>query len=1020
MENSKIVGGSSRRKFMQQLALCYVAAHIPLSFLGCKDDDPNFVGTGKPPYKVWEEMLMALQTCPDYLEGRMKILINSKDTEAMFNFVRDEIYLMPTSDSTLRAIGPQYKWGIKGALRYGMATPREKAELLNQMLTEAGFVSKVMYERTNILPEEAMSFFFRPIERNYNLQVSKKQWKRWKEELNLTTDQISKFPVFDPNFSKANALADNLWDLIPDKEKLRIPSFDFRWDNYRTPTVEFESNGEKQYAHLFDPKIPFGEKKNDDRGVVVPADPVGINEEKINISISYRDSIHTHTETELVSGEWKATELIGNQINLAFMHGLSLEQQAVTEIGSLRIFTPALALQSFDEDLQVLQENSFLGNPFTLDGKKIDLTGEEPKINGVTLAKKPNKELQKQVIKLQIKAIPAHYPLVKLEVTPTDLNDKFVESLTASDFFITDNGNPLQVLMESNRPTPRILMLYDTSLSMPPAYYRENMDAFIETFHQRILDKYPAALITKWETPSELFTYLLKASKSDYDLIIYATDGDNVDSYNAADEKIYKNGAPAIVLDVNDLDYKHTNETFNKMAEITNGMVFPAKDQEKTLDAIVDYIHKMEIPPYVFTYYATGETEVHTVKVGLDNHRVVKDDTFNFLGGLDHSDEVGLNLIGLYCRIKYGNQEVKRVLAGWDPLTQRNLSPINSHYLDVKSLILGGSTFYFEGEGPTMATALVDLLKYKLSTRSWGEALLEADLTLAKTEYEKGVLQYHSKAMALMGPIQNQASDTSFTFASGMRIGICKQQLHIENKKVVESFDFLPTSKYVSFAKDSDESFKINLHKTAQLAIREGSLFDTSAFSALKDTALIERSEAIAKNWFNDLDRKSPDYYYWLERLSRGNTNFKLFDPLKSSQAFWEINVRGELYGMLGDGTGGGSSDETVEGLEKIMKIITIYTAISARMAGMNPIGVIALGVVAAYGLTLVKLYAIVCETLVIMDTSGMDEKIAEALKELATNVARAIMFVDAENPISMPGLLKLIGQLAGDANPFD
>ena len=54
------------------------------------------------------------------------------------------------------------------------------------------------------------------------------------------------------------------------------------------------------------------------------------------------------------------------------------------------------------------------------------------------------------------------------------------------------------------------------------------------------------------------------------------------------------------------------------------------------------------------------------------------------------------------------------------------------------------------------------------------------------------------------------------------------------------------------------------------------------------------------------------------------------------------------------------------------------------------------------------------------MDTSGMDEKIAEALKELATNVAKAIMFVDAENPISMPGLLKLIGQLAGDANPFD
>lgn len=68
-----------------------------------------------------------LEICPDHLESRMKNLVISKDAKAMFDFVRDEIHLIPANDRSLGYIGTQLKWGIKGALRYGMATPREKA-----------------------------------------------------------------------------------------------------------------------------------------------------------------------------------------------------------------------------------------------------------------------------------------------------------------------------------------------------------------------------------------------------------------------------------------------------------------------------------------------------------------------------------------------------------------------------------------------------------------------------------------------------------------------------------------------------------------------------------------------------------------------------------------------------------------------------------------------------------------------------------------------------------------------------
>ncbi|MCK0157028.1 hypothetical protein MWU65_07535 [Cellulophaga sp. F20128] len=986
MENPKTISGTNRREFMQQLALCYAAAQIPLVFTGCKEDQPNFVGTGKTPYKVWEEMLMALETSPDHLEGRMKLLIASNDAKAMFNFVRDEIYLMPTAKKSVGYSGTQLKWGIKGVLRYGMATPREKAELLNYMYTKAGITSKVVFERTNFQPEEVPAFFLRPIKRSFGLDISNSQWRQWKKELQTQGNQTNDITIIDEDHKESKALAEKLWQHIPNKEKLDNQSFDFRWDNYRTPTVEFILNGETKYGHLFDPTVAFGELK--DKGInITAADSVKKNDETIRISISYRDSIDPKTEKEIVAGEWLSTQVVGNQINVAFLNGLSIEQQAFTAIGALRTFTPALAFQSFDEEIQVMQEHSFLGNPFTLDGKIIDVSGEEPKLNGNTIIKKPNTDLQKKVTALKLKAFPANYPLVKLHVTPTDDNGAFVENLSTSDFTITDNASEVQALMESNRPTPRILILYDTSLSMPATYYQDNMDAFIESLHQSILKQYPAAVITKWKTPSEIFTWLLKASKTDYDLIIYATDGDNNDTYSPSHSEIYKNGAPTIVLNVNDSESGHSVETFNKMAEITNGMVLKAKDQEKTLEAITDYISKMEIPPYVFTYYAVGGNEVHNTTVGIDSKRITVTEKFKFVNSA--TKEIGQSLIGLYCTIKTGNTTIKRVLAGWDPITQQNTTADYSDAIAVRNTIFGGATVYFEGEGPTISAALTDVLKYRLTTRSWGEALIDNNTSKAKEEFSKGGYVYHPEILPLMAPLEDAITTTSMTFASGIRIAIIKHKIGVEEKESTTSFDYLSTSNYTTLTTTSESAFKITLEKTAQLAIREGRFFTKSTVSELKNRQLLEREKAIDANWFQETKETLTNPYYWYERIHRGDGNFKVFSEGALSLAYWQINQQtGELFGMLADGTGGGSNGIEKQ-LNELNKVMDMYMLIFSSIGASG----LALGIVAAYGKTLVKLYAIVTEVIIIMDPAGMDEKVMAALQELACNVNKEIMF---------------------------
>jgi len=238
-----------------------------------------------------------------------------------------------------------------------------------------------------------------------------------------------------------------------------------------------------------------------------------------------------------------------------------------------------------------------------------------------------------------------------------------------------------------------------------------------------------------------------------------------------------------------------------------------------------------------------------------------------------------------------------------------------------------------------------------------------------------------------MAPLEEGVTNSTFTFASGIRIGVCKQQLHIENKKASQSFDYLPTSNYVSFTNGNENAFKTNLQKTAQLAIREASLFNNSSLSNLNDKVLIERAHAIADNWFNNLDRNNLDYHYWHERLYRGDGNYKLFDSAGGSKALWQINAQGELYGVLKDGTGGGKSTE--QQLKELNRVIDMYMAIFSVMGATN----LPLGIVATYGKTLVKLYAIVSEVIIVMDPTGMDDKIQAALIELACNVNKEIMF---------------------------
>jgi hypothetical protein len=1004
IESSKLE--VNRRSFLGSIAAVgaasFLPSFLPFLFASC-EDEKLYVGTGKAPFKVWEEMLEAVKTSPDYLPGRMQRLVESKDLQAMFNFIRDEIYLIPSSDKSNTGTGRIMKWGINGMLRCGMATPRGKAELLNNMFQKVGIESKVVYERTTFKNEEVPALFFRPYERAFSPEISKKQFQIWKEELKITeVDSSEKIKDCVP---EANKLTSKILENLEINSK-KIQKFNYMWKNNETPTVEFIIDGVTKYAHLFDKKVPFGELR--DAKNTIKSKPVEEIGDLISLSLSYRNSISPKEEFELVKGEWNSSELIGKQVVIEFLTGLSFEEQLITKIGNVGTFTPTLLLQGVDDSKDYALDHSFFGDAITLDGKRIGVDEKgNATVDGNLIINKNNQDLQKKVTDLQLKATAIGYPNVKLEVQANNSQGEIIEGLSPKDFRFQLDDEPVPVLMKNNMQTPEILVLSDSSGSMPSAYLGENMLNFNESLRNNIIEKYPNAQIKFWKTTSSLFTWLLKASETSCDLIIFATDGDNYDQIDQKNSVIYKSGAPAIILNVGNVTGERQLNTFNEMAEITNGVVLDAEDQELVLGKITEYINAMKIPPYIFSLTSTiGKGKEHHIKISIDNERLQAKDKFMFSKGSEFSNS---GIVGLYLTIKVGNKKIKRVLAGWDPTINKFDSTI-SYSEKIRELLLGRAILSVEGEGPTLAASVVDVLKTLLSNRKWGEAFLNDDIKKATEEINKGTLQYSSKFISMMSPPQNQVTKESLTFPRGYRMSIIKLLAGMDKSSEI-SFDYLPTSNYLTLSENKKTAFETNLRITSQFAIREKVFYENSTFSFLEGKQLINNEYAESIDWLNQkIEKKSTDYYYWKLAL-KNYYNYMIFDENATSKAFWEINKKtGEIYGILPDGTGGGKERILMQ-LKEIENVVTMGGLFGAA-TGLPGAWV------GGLGMHIIRLYAHASIAILVMDASGLDEMLTKEIVALMCNASKQINFATTGVPGEVMGIIDTLATLiVGDKN---
>ena len=975
-----------RRAFFQQLALGGAGLYLFPTLYSCDNNKypPLKFGTGNPPFSVWEEMIHALKKSPDNLAARRDALVAAKDAQAMTEFIRDDLQVLPYYRTYFRHLDSQTHYGKKAALRCGLATPREKAELLKDMLVEAGFEAKVVLERTEMTEDAVKDILFTPRQAKFEPPVNPKKYKEWAEKLGVS-ETAGLYETIEDAASQGETLANSLLNKIGDAYKKKDSVLKYHFGKSGVPSVIFMEDGQEKYAHVFDPAVPFGFlHPTNSENKFRDAQEYKENDDTLTLTVSSTNAFTGKDETEIISGTWKMSEVVGNQLKINFLNNMPFEVQAKRSVAAISNFTPCMALQDIYKDEEYLKERSFLGEPITLEGEKI-LKDAIFKKNEDTA--NPSETIE-EVVSVSINAYPKTFPSVRLEIFPKNKDGAVVEGLKAADFSLQDNGETVSGIMRQNVIAPKILVLYDNSLSMPSDYRGEGALTFQQQLKETIQSEYPFAQIKLQKTGSTIYTSHLKAAQTDNDLILYATDGHNSDEFNPKYKAVYKDGPPTLYLNV----YDGSKDYFNELAKNTSATVILAKDREATLSEIRNYIDQLSFPPYVFTYNSFNESKVHTVEVALKTIQKKDQATFTFQQGVDNA--VGNRITGLYLDLKIGNRKIRRVLAGWDKEIDYHEKPSKKMVDDVHEFMLGGTVIAFERECPPLSVRLTEYLQCMMSHRNWMEAHQAGNTKKAIEELGKGVHSYPSMLVSMMQPLQNNVSENSITFPNGYRVGIVKFKPGFYQNKTAVSFDYVPTSEYMSVTRDGKNVFSETTRKTAQFALLENQVFETNTLSQLADKELVFNRKVSNEDRYSS-NTLGDDYRYFRERIFRGPV-LKLFDASAEIKSFWSIDHdTGELYGVLPDQTGGGgqSVQAQLEALDRVVKQYEqLMGGIRLSMLATGAGGV-ALGIVAIYGVTLVKLYALASEAIILMDASGLDEDVRDALKALACNIFKSLVY---------------------------
>ncbi len=883
-------------------------------------------GPSESYFDIWSQMRQAVRTSPDHLDGEAARAVATRDPTTIMRFVRDSIATIPLHERGFGDAATAVRWGVRGALRCGYATMREKADLLAELFVRAGWKAEVVVgSSSSINATTAHAVLERPIERTFEPIVADSVFDHWRQILGLRSSPPSMTPV-DNAATATKALAATLLSALP----TGIYPTHFDWGSLlRVPLVKAVIQGKETYAN---PNIPDAELGKTYTDLTPEPAPAAIAFEKVSISLNVRTTAAPKRPTVVAMGEFSVADLVGRQIVMQFVPAAPLASALNTPVKDIRSFIPILALRGPDLEAKKAGEASIAGGVLHLDGDFATVNADgKVTVNGQaleTLAAPSDAIAKAKSIAMQIGA--TSFPSIRLRVSVLDGAGKAVSGLPASAFQVAEQGAAVPFLLTSNASSPpRVLFVVDTSNSLPATFRGAEAANVIRQIAEALLAQdsrcqfSAAAVESGITTPSAytadlavleadciklsgyasaLWKALAQASDRRPSAIVFITDGIAEDLPMPEELATISAGPPAVFLAVGTVD----STILAQMAAASNGIVFPVTQASEAVSSVSGFLKMRAAEPYTIQYTASEQgPTTRNVTVALASTSQKANGTYEVPAQASRTPRPVLCGIGL--TIKYRDIEVTRNLAGHD--MESSAAPSADDTERVRFALFGSSVISFEGEAPSISRWLDDLLTAKLSRKDFWDARKRADANGMLAAFSAGITYVPANLVPLHHPLAPSEKGKATTLTSGIRAVMLSSFL-VPGKGLVQKADILPMTQFSTPATDDMAGFRQTVERSLLLGLVEKALYNASTAKALEGKTLrgLKSSPVLdieLSDWPEALRNE------WKPILRPYADNINLVPSDGTPHAFWSIHRQtGTVVGVLPDGSGGGLSTD--------------------------------------------------------------------------------------------------------------
>ena len=897
---------------------------------------------GSTPYEQSLKLLLAaVRASPDHLALRATDLVAARDATRIVEFVRDRITVMPAlyPDEEPRSART---WGSAATLRGGQGTLRERADILADMLTRAGFKAQVL------AADRPSGVGLSELYRHRTTQFAPDQ-ARIDLAKSLLRQAGAPAPPTAKPFDAGPDAAEAILGVLPaqlQKARLRddlLPA--------KVPVVGFQDGGKTRYAFaLGDQGILDGAPAG--LGPYGGADPTRM----VTITVSAltnpaRGSAAPRGKlVDLVTAHWPAEQVVGRQVLLTFPPLQGPKAILDSGLAALPVRVPMLRLQTSASPVAGGASLIAAGSVITVQGDVLgpstggaspspagSIDGPFGPIQVLSTADRAAALARASVIKGSANA--SAFPEIELELAVTDGSGAPVDGLDAASFSVKEQGTAVDgFAVYSNtavQKRPRVLVVYDAAFveMWPSAAVKASFESGLANSLSAAAAKTPFDVqVVPLGTPPDAQSWVapqaaalassLNAAREvaddpwtsvggaaldqDVSAIILVSDNDTTDTDPAHvptfQRRLAASKVPVFVVPVAPINAPVTAQ----IVSLSGGARLDAGDPgtpARLVSLVQPYLSAWTGSAYRIRYQAPANGPAQrTVVVGLAG-RAQPQATMTY--SVPAQPLPPPSFAGLYARIEFGPVSSFRRLAGIEA-TSSGL-PLGAldepvAVAETRAAIDGITTIAVEPGSPTTAALLDDMLSSCLTFEPlrpiWGKATNDQLLQAVSG----GVHRFPGVLAAMFFP---SAGDPSAL--PGLKVAILQERV-ISDSVELHGDLAVAANPVITVTTDANAAFRAAVRQSVAANVTEAAAFGDTAYSRLSGRKLTALANGDYAGWNAFLKTVPAEKLTAWNAMSRVYADYHVIAAAAGAgDALWVIDpASGVAKAVLLDGTGGG------------------------------------------------------------------------------------------------------------------